>query len=274
MCVCVAIICVLFDFDSARSVVAQQSCHWEERPLWSIVLCTEESYKLVTGKDWPGDGDSSVVLRKFQDGETRKVIAVTRGIKGAWEETCNFSFKESCVMPKDNGQLVFQDLQQQQTLNLKRMQIIWNKFLSVSALHMPSSLAFPPTLQVVQDELKGLTMLPFAPGLADTPGLFTFAFKEIFFDVQATSTTVMLALVGFSVISHEVVSARPGYVLIALLVVWQYGFAIIPFALRILLGFVFVVSFYFATLRTFFIKQPSIPSYPPSYYLLCYNTYY
>ena len=170
MCVCVAIICVLFDFDSARSVVAQQSCHWEERPLWSIVLCTEESYKLVTGKDWPGDGDSSVVLRKFQDGETRKVIAVTRGIKGAWEETCNFSFKESCVMPKDNGQLVFQDLQQQQTLNLKRMQIIWNKFLSVSALHMPSSLAFPPTLQVVQDELKGLTMLPFAPGLADTPG--------------------------------------------------------------------------------------------------------
>jgi class 3 adenylate cyclase len=77
--------------------------------------------------------------------------------------------------------------------------------------------------------------------------LFTFAFKEIFFDVQATSTTVMLALVGFSVISHEVVSDRPGYVLIALLVVWQYGFAIIPFALRILLGFVFVVSFYFAT---------------------------
>ena len=79
---CVAMICVLFDFVSARSVVAQQSCHWEERPLWSIVLCTEESYKLVTGNDWPGDGDSSVVLRKFQDGETRKVIAVTRGIKG------------------------------------------------------------------------------------------------------------------------------------------------------------------------------------------------
>ena len=73
-------------------------------------------------------------------------------------------------MPKENGQLVFQDLQQQQTLNLKRMQIIWNKFSSVSALHMPSSLAFSPTLQVVQDELKGLTMLPFAPGLADTPG--------------------------------------------------------------------------------------------------------
>ena len=159
---------MLFDFYSARSVAAEQACLLEERPLWSVVFCSEESYKLVTGKDWPGDSDPSVEERRFQDGVSRRVIAVTRGIKGAWEETCAFRFKESCVMPKDNGQLVFTDLQQQQVLNLKRMQILWSKFVSSRAWHLPSSLAFPPTLQGVQDELKSLTIL--SPNARVIPG--------------------------------------------------------------------------------------------------------
>ena len=128
----------------------------EEIPLWSIVHCTADSYKTMVGEEWPGDDDSRVHDRSFQDGVQRKVISVTFGIPNAWQERVRFNTTQECTKPQDSGRLVFQGLQQQHDLNMKRMKDMWNKFQQASETRpsVTSLPAMPASFTSVQQELQ------------------------------------------------------------------------------------------------------------------------
>ena len=83
MCVCVCFVC---GAHFARQVVEKKECATEEVPMWSLMHCTEDSYKAMTGLDWPGDGDAKVYEKTFADMTKRKVISVTVGVPNCWQE--------------------------------------------------------------------------------------------------------------------------------------------------------------------------------------------
>ena len=124
--------------------------------MWSLMHCTAESYKAMTGLDWPGDEDAKVYEKVFTDGTKRKVITVTCGIPNCWQERVLFMTIEECTMPKDSGHLVFQGLQQQQHLHMGRLQHMWNRSQQASAITGPVAFlpAMPASVTSVQQELR------------------------------------------------------------------------------------------------------------------------
>ena len=156
VCVCVCVFLCVSMLHSARQVVSRQGMCSEEIPMWSIVHCTAESYKSMVGEEWPGDDDSRVQDRLFQDGVQRKVISVTVGIPNAWQERVRFNTIQECTKPQDSGRLVFQGLKQQEALNMKRMKDMFHKFQQASETRpsVASLPAMPATEAALQQELQ------------------------------------------------------------------------------------------------------------------------
>ena len=101
--------------------------------MWSLMHCTAESYKAMTGLDWPGDEDAQVHEKTFADMTKRKVITVTCGVPNCWMERFRVRTIEEVTMPKDSGHLVFTGLQQQQDLHMSRLQQMFQQFQQACA---------------------------------------------------------------------------------------------------------------------------------------------
>ena len=92
----------------SRSACEQLLEETVEKPLWSYIHATQQSFKQLTGSPWPGDADPRVYERVSKvDGQTYKTITMVKGVVGATEEVFSFTNRRQLNIPLDTGTIVF-----------------------------------------------------------------------------------------------------------------------------------------------------------------------
>ena len=101
-------LCFIYNRLFSRSAFEHLLEETVEKPLWSYIHATQQSFKQLTGSPWPGDSDPRVYERVSKvDGQKRKTITLVKGVVDATEEVFSFTNRRQLNIPLDTGSFQF-----------------------------------------------------------------------------------------------------------------------------------------------------------------------